>query len=81
MTAVQFMQKRFPGHTMEEYRRSLGRFEISGDMAVLQPLQTFSGGQKCRVAFAAMAFPSPNFLVLDEPVCTRVAFYILLLSS
>ncbi|OQV19581.1 ATP-binding cassette sub-family F member 3 [Hypsibius exemplaris] len=67
MTALQFMQKRYPGQAIEEYRRCLGRFEISGDMAVLQPLQTLSGGQKCRVAFAIMAYNKPNFLVLDEP--------------
>ncbi|XP_055351309.1 ATP-binding cassette sub-family F member 3-like, partial [Paramacrobiotus metropolitanus] len=67
MTAVQLMQKRYPGQPIEEYRKCLGRFEVSGDMAVLQPLQTFSGGQKCRVAFAVMAFNKPNFLILDEP--------------
>ena len=67
-TAVQLMQKRYPGLAMEEYRRCLGRFEVGGDMAVAQSLQTFSGGQKCRVAFAVMAFNKPNFLILDEPV-------------
>ena len=51
---------------MEEYRRQLGRFGISGDLA-MQSINSLSGGQKSRVAFTAMFYPSPNFLVLDEP--------------
>lgn len=54
------------GKNVEEYRRQLGGFGISGDLA-LQSVGSLSGGQKSRVAFARMCMSSPNFLVLDEP--------------
>lgn len=44
----------------------LGSFGISGDLA-LQTINSLSGGQKSRVAFALMCAAMPNFLVLDEP--------------
>jgi len=66
ITPVGLLQQRFPGSTVEEYRRHLGRFGVSGDLA-LQSIASLSGGQKSRVAFTAMCYPGPNFLVLDEP--------------
>ncbi|ORY04634.1 P-loop containing nucleoside triphosphate hydrolase protein [Basidiobolus meristosporus CBS 931.73] len=66
LSPVGYMAKAFPGRTEEEYRRYLGRFGISG-MVGLQPIQTLSGGQKSRVAFACLAIQDPHFLVLDEP--------------
>lgn len=54
------------GKSIEEYRRQLGGFGISGDLA-LQSVGSLSGGQKSRVAFARMCMSNPNFLVLDEP--------------
>lgn len=54
------------GKTIEEYRRQLGSFGVSGDLA-LQTIASLSGGQKSRVAFARMCMGNPNFLVLDEP--------------
>ena len=54
------------GKPIEEYRRQLGSFGISGDLA-LQTVASLSGGQKSRVAFARMCMGQPNFLVLDEP--------------
>jgi ATP-binding cassette subfamily F protein 3 len=54
------------GKPTEEYRRMLGSFGISGDLA-LQTIHSLSGGQKSRVAFALMCAAMPNFLVLDEP--------------
>lgn len=63
---LEFMQMRFPGFTQENYRASLGKFGVSGDMA-LQPIISLSGGQKSRVAFAALTMQNPNFLILDEP--------------
>lgn len=44
----------------------LGSFGITGDLA-LQNINSLSGGQKSRVAFALMCAAMPNFLVLDEP--------------
>lgn len=63
---VELLQQKFPGQTVEEYRRHLGRFGVSGDLA-LQSIASLSGGQKSRVAFTVMCYPKPNFLVLDEP--------------
>lgn len=54
------------GKPIEEYRRQLGSFGITGDMA-LQTVGSLSGGQKSRVAFGRMCMGLPNFLVLDEP--------------
>ncbi|XP_015124246.1 ATP-binding cassette sub-family F member 3 isoform X3 [Diachasma alloeum] len=63
---VELLQNHFPGKPTEEYRRMLGSFGVSGDLA-LQTICSLSGGQKSRVAFALMCAAMPNFLVLDEP--------------
>eukprot|EP00090_Calanus_glacialis_P037773 TRINITY_DN6538_c0_g1_i1.p1 TRINITY_DN6538_c0_g1~~TRINITY_DN6538_c0_g1_i1.p1 ORF type:complete len:711 (-),score=247.18 TRINITY_DN6538_c0_g1_i1:142-2274(-) len=63
---VEVMQREFPGKKVEEYRRMLGQFGVSGDMA-LQQIESLSGGQKSRVAFAVLCGHNPNFLILDEP--------------
>ncbi|KAF3429186.1 hypothetical protein E2986_08514 [Frieseomelitta varia] len=63
---VELLQNHFPGKPVEEYRRMLGSFGISGNLA-LQTINSLSGGQKSRVAFALMCAAMPNFLVLDEP--------------
>ncbi|KAI9321176.1 P-loop containing nucleoside triphosphate hydrolase protein [Zopfochytrium polystomum] len=63
---VQFLSKKFPGRTEEEYRRVLGRFGLTGTTA-LQPIGTLSGGQKSRVVFASMSLTNPHVLILDEP--------------
>jgi ATP-binding cassette subfamily F protein 3 len=34
--SVELMMKEFPGHKVEEYRRMLGQFGVSGDLAVQQ---------------------------------------------
>ena len=62
---VEVMQKEFPGKKVEEYRRMLGQFGVSGDMA-LQQVESLSGGQKSRVAFAVLCGHNPNFLVLGR---------------
>ncbi|XP_044755621.1 uncharacterized protein LOC123314401 isoform X3 [Coccinella septempunctata] len=66
VNSVELLQQAFPGKPSEEYRRQLGSFGISGDLA-LQTVASLSGGQKSRVAFARMCMERPNFLVLDEP--------------
>lgn len=65
-SAVDWMSNSFPGKTDEEYRRHLGSFGITGTLG-LQKMQLLSGGQKSRVAFAALCLNNPHILVLDEP--------------
>ncbi|CAM9139813.1 unnamed protein product, partial [Chrysoparadoxa australica] len=50
----------------QDARSFLGQFAITGPLA-LQPLKFLSGGQKSRVAFAALAYSKPDILLLDEP--------------
>lgn len=52
--------------SVEEARKYLGRFGLSGDLAT-RPLKTLSGGQKSRLAFAELAWRQPHILLLDEP--------------
>lgn len=61
-----FLFSFFPGKPVEEYRRQLGAFGVSGDLAV-QQLASLSGGQKSRVAFSLICMGNPNFFILDEP--------------
>ncbi|ODV85420.1 hypothetical protein CANARDRAFT_28222 [[Candida] arabinofermentans NRRL YB-2248] len=64
--AVGWMSSKFPGKTDEEYRKHLGSFGITGSLA-LQKIQSLSGGQKSRVAFASLCLSNPHILILDEP--------------
>lgn len=65
-SAVTFMARMYPGRSDEEYRRALGNFGITGATG-LQQMETLSGGQKSRVAFACLALQNPHILILDEP--------------
>ncbi|XP_043926120.1 ATP-binding cassette sub-family F member 3 [Protopterus annectens] len=66
VNAVELLAHKFPGKPEEEYRHQLGRYGVSGELAV-RPVASLSGGQKSRVAFAQMTMPCPNFYILDEP--------------
>ncbi|CUM63345.1 uncharacterized protein PRCAT00000917001 [Priceomyces carsonii] len=66
LSAVSWMAQKFPGKSDEEYRRHLGSFGITGTLGI-QKMQLLSGGQKSRVAFAALCLNQPHILVLDEP--------------
>lgn len=65
-SSVDWMSTAYPGKTDEEYRRHLGAFGITGSLS-LQKIELLSGGQKSRVAFAALCLNNPHILVLDEP--------------
>lgn len=65
-SCISVLEEVSPGMPVEEYRRELGSFGISGSLA-LQTVASLSGGQKSRVALAKMCIVQPNFLVLDEP--------------
>lgn len=52
-TSLEFIMRKFPNQTEQVYRSQLARFNIT-DMLAHQPIGSLSGGQKSRVAFAAM---------------------------
>lgn len=62
---VQVMMERFPEADQGEIRSHLGSFGLSRQ--AVQPIGTLSGGEKCRVALAAITFRPPHILLLDEP--------------
>ncbi|KAI6216366.1 ATP-binding cassette sub-family F member 3 [Aphelenchoides besseyi] len=65
-SVLELCAQRYPGMNQEDYRAALGRFGLSGDI-VFQSIETLSGGQKSRLAFACLGLQKPNYLVLDEP--------------
>jgi ATP-binding cassette subfamily F protein 3 len=65
-SAVLTMQ-RLGAHLSErEVRSYLGGFNFRGEK-VLQPVKTFSGGQKARLVLALLIWNRPNLILLDEP--------------
>lgn len=50
----------------KDLRSFLGGFSFSGDRA-MQPISTFSGGEKSRLGLAIIVYQKPNLLLLDEP--------------
>ncbi|MBI4290873.1 MAG: ATP-binding cassette domain-containing protein [Betaproteobacteria bacterium] len=50
----------------QELRSFLGGFNFPGDMATTS-IETFSGGEKARLALALIVWQRPNLLLLDEP--------------
>lgn len=66
ISPLQNMMNRWPKATDAELRAHLGRYEVTGNDA-LKPMKFMSGGQKSRVAFAALTFSKPHVVILDEP--------------
>jgi len=63
---LQHMRSMWPDIPEGEFRRHLGQFGLSGDLAI-KPIKILSGGQKSRVAFAEMAYKQPHIMLFDEP--------------
>lgn len=55
-----------PKITEQALRNYLGGFDFHGDK-VLEPVKTFSGGEKARLVLALIVWQKPNLLLLDEP--------------
>jgi ATP-binding cassette subfamily F protein 3 len=66
LNAVDFLCSIFPGNNPQVFRRHLGCFGITGDLAT-NKMRTLSGGQKSRVAFSIITWKKPHLIILDEP--------------
>src|SRR3954452_6036216 len=65
-TVLENLQSSAPQLTDTEARSVLGSFLFSGDDAA-KPADVLSGGEKTRLALAALVVSSANVLLLDEP--------------
>jgi len=65
-TPLQHLERLAPKVTTLELRTFLGRFGLAGDSED-RPVETFSGGEKSRLALALLAWQKPHLLLLDEP--------------
>jgi ATP-binding cassette, subfamily F, member 2 len=67
LSALEYMQREFPDvREKEEMRKIIGRYGLSGREQIC-PMKQLSDGQRCRVAFAWLAWQQPHLLLLDEP--------------
>ena len=55
-----------PTTSTQDFRNFLGRWQFAGDRA-FEVIDSFSGGEKARLALALIAWRKPNLLLLDEP--------------
>ncbi|NMR20768.1 ribosomal protection-like ABC-F family protein [Cellulomonas fimi] len=65
-TVVENLRSAAPDLTDTQVRSVLGSFLFSGDDAE-KPVRVLSGGEKTRLALAALVVSSANVLLLDEP--------------
>lgn len=67
LSALEYMQREFPDvKEKEEMRKIIGRYGLTGREQVC-PMKQLSDGQRCRVAFAWLAWQQPHLLLFDEP--------------
>jgi ATP-binding cassette subfamily F protein 3 len=65
-TPLQHMERLAPKETTLTLRTFLGRFGLAGNSEE-RPVESFSGGEKSRLALAMLAWKKPHLLLLDEP--------------
>ncbi|MDX8399436.1 MAG: ATP-binding cassette domain-containing protein [Gallionellaceae bacterium] len=65
-TPLQHMERLAPKETTLALRTFLGRFGLAGNSEE-RPVESFSGGEKSRLALALLAWQKPHLLLLDEP--------------
>jgi ATP-binding cassette subfamily F protein 3 len=65
-TPIDHLRDIAPNVSTQEFRDFLGRWNFAGDRA-FEVVDTFSGGERARLALALIAWRKPNVLLLDEP--------------
>ncbi|HSJ96275.1 MAG TPA: ATP-binding cassette domain-containing protein, partial [Myxococcota bacterium] len=65
-TALWHLERLAPGEREQVLRDFLGGFDFRG-YQVAQRVESFSGGEKARLALALIVWQRPNLLLLDEP--------------
>ena len=65
-TAIEHLADLAPGVATQQLRDFLGKWSFPGDRA-FETVDTFSGGERARLALAMIAWRKPNVLLLDEP--------------
>ena len=63
---IDHMRKLSPDTATQAFRDFLGKWNFPGDRA-FESIDSFSGGEKARLALALIAWKQPNVLLLDEP--------------
>ena len=63
---IEQIAKLYPDMQTDKIRAHLSKFGISGNLA-LRPNYLLSGGQKSRVALAAIVINNPQIILMDEP--------------
>lgn len=65
-TPIEQIASMYDDISTEKIRSHLASFGISGNL-MLRPNYLLSGGQKTRVAFAALVYSRPQIILMDEP--------------
>jgi ATPase subunit of ABC transporter with duplicated ATPase domains len=70
-TPLEFFEAMYPTDSLEEQRKYLGRFGVSGKMQ-MQRMEELSDGQKSRVVFAKLGRDGPHIVSVRD---SRVLVY------
>ena len=63
---MEHLRELAPEGSNQAFRDFLGKWNFAGDRA-FESIDSFSGGEKARLALALIAWRQPNVLLLDEP--------------